>query len=96
MSLENIKCPLCKSDSNEAKNKPLRKIVREELKHLIIDESYYFCSNSICEVVFFNKDMEKIFLLEDVNLFADIDEQSGCGCNNQKNGCNKSGGCCGN
>lgn len=93
--MDNIKCPVCKSASKEAKNNSLKNIVKDDLKHLIVNESYYFCNNNLCEVVFFNKEYEKIFLLEDIDLMADFSKQSGCGCNKGEKDCKSKKGCCG-
>jgi len=92
MSVENIQCPVCQSGSKPAKAASLLNIVKDDLKHLILDESYFFCCNSNCEVIFYSEDYEKTFLLEDIKLTAEMPETSGCGCNSKKDGCNK--GCC--
>lgn len=92
MSFDCIRCPVCRNNAKSAKATALQSIVKKDLKYLVIDEPYYFCSDDFCEVVFFNEESDKVFLLEDVNLSVEPNEKSGCGCTN--NGCKSGKGCC--
>ncbi|MDR5658747.1 hypothetical protein RH915_04520 [Serpentinicella sp. ANB-PHB4] len=89
---QNDQCPLCNEHGKKAKPKMIQPIIKKDLKHLIVDDLYYLCEASSCEVVAFNENKDCIFLLRDVILNKnEIESNTDC-C---KSSCGSgSGGCC--
>lgn len=69
------KCPLCNEKGSYVSYELVRNIACKELQHLVEKENYYSCRNSKCEVVFYNDDEDKIFLIYDINLALNFSKE---------------------
>ncbi|AKL94130.1 hypothetical protein CACET_c06200 [Clostridium aceticum] len=69
-------CPLCGKPSGNIHYLAIRPVVKEDLKKLVQEDSYYICNNSDCDVVFFNEETEIIFLTRDIDMTSNFYEVS--------------------
>ncbi|SCY66056.1 hypothetical protein [Alkaliphilus peptidifermentans] len=71
-NVNKVKCPLCKIEGEAIHFLVVESVVKKELASIVIDEQYYTCRNSDCEVIFYNESYEKIFLIQDIDLSSDF------------------------
>lgn len=84
IGLEKIYCPLCKNAGNNIHYLAIKKVVKESSISAVREETYFACTDNSCDVVFYNKEGDRIFLTQDINMAADFDEitkPGGCNCN---------------
>ncbi len=65
------KCPVCDNDSLEVTKKTVESLLNEDRRSEISDNQYYFCSNSNCNIIYFN-DKERFYKND---LKIDIDDK---------------------
>lgn len=85
-------CPICKLEGDYIHYAVLREVVKEELKRLVDNQSYYTCINSDCEIVFFSEDENQFWLIQDIEMSSDFDSVTKLtkkDCSSCKGGCHK-------
>ena len=85
-----IPCPLCNTTGEHVHHLVLKEIVKKEVLSQINEETYFSCRNDECDVVFYNKYRDRIFLTQDINMKSDFSEvtknnETGCSCNKKDN-----------
>ncbi len=66
-------CPLCHSMGESVHQLVVQPVVKEDIKPLIVEESYFVCSNRECDVIFFDEKETQMILMVDIDLQADFD-----------------------
>ena len=67
-------CPLCNTLGNNIHYLAVEMLVKEELISEVTKEEYFVCDNGNCDIVFYNKYSDKLFLVQDINMGANFDE----------------------
>lgn len=83
-------CPICKSAAEEVHYVVVETVLKEDLKDLVANNSYYTCTNKDCDMVFFSEDQKQMFLTQDIDYTADFKQVT-----KAKEGCGGCGGKCG-
>ncbi|KAB3537694.1 hypothetical protein F8154_02475 [Alkaliphilus pronyensis] len=88
-----IKCPMCKRLGEAIHYLVVKTVVKKEVEAMVINEEYYTCRNNDCQVIIYNHDHNRVFLIQDINLSADFngvtkDSTKTCG-GSCGNGCQK-------
>jgi len=85
-------CALCNASGNNIHYLAVETLVKEDLISLVTKEEYFVCTNKSCDVVFFNKYGDRLFLVQDINMGANFDEvtkSNDSKCNSKCGSCNK-------
>lgn len=83
-------CPLCYKKGNYIHPLAVQSVVKDEVKPVIVEESYYVCQNEDCDAVFFDENDTQMILVIDVNLTADFKSVT-----KEKKSCHDCGSGCG-
>ncbi|MFN3603301.1 MAG: putative iron-sulfur cluster-binding metallochaperone [Leptonema sp. (in: bacteria)] len=66
---QKISCPSCNQQSSfKIKNNTLKHLLKLEKLQVIANTTYYFCSTSNCNIVYFSKERNSYFTKEDVQV----------------------------
>ena len=85
-------CPLCSTIGNSIHYLAVEMVVKKDLISEVTKEQYFVCTNSNCDVVFYNQYQDRIFLVQDINMesnFKEITKSNGHECNSNCRNCNK-------
>ncbi len=85
-------CPLCNNIGQNVHYLVLKETVKADVISQVNEETYFVCRNNECDVVFYNKYGDRIFLTQDINMKSNFTEvtknkEEGCNCKNESN-CN--------